>query len=97
MLVSIFLVTLPIISNPIGALTAIAITLSAVPVYYFFIGWERKPKWIPSSDSKYFLLLLKKSYNCQDLVNLFDVKGKCTEICQKIFLAVPDTTDEKED
>ena len=42
-------------SNPIGAVTAIGITATAIPIYLLCIAWKRKPKWIYSSNSKYIL------------------------------------------
>ncbi|XP_032792571.2 large neutral amino acids transporter small subunit 2 [Daphnia magna] len=52
LLVSVFLVCLPIISNPVGAVTAIAITASAIPVFCLCIAWKRKPNWISSSNQR---------------------------------------------
>lgn len=53
MVVSVFLVCLPIISNPVGAITAIAITATAIPIFCFCIAFKRKPTWISSSNSIY--------------------------------------------
>ena len=45
-MVCLFLVVLPIIDDPKLVGVAMAIMLSGVPVYLFFIHWKNKPIWL---------------------------------------------------
>jgi hypothetical protein len=51
--VSIFLVCFPIFSSLVEVVTAVGITITAVPVFYFCIAWKKKPKWLSSTSSQY--------------------------------------------
>ena len=64
MLVSIFLVCFPIVSNPVGAATAIGITATAIPIFCFCIAWKRKPKWVSSSNSKDIIITINFQFYC---------------------------------
>lgn len=43
-LICIFLLILPVIESPLIVLGGLLITLSGIPVYFFGVYWQEKPK-----------------------------------------------------
>ena len=52
-LICLFLVTLPLIENPVELSIAVGILLAGVPVYYFCVAWKNKPKALVQTLGKY--------------------------------------------
>lgn len=89
--VSIFLVCFPIYSSLTEVLTAIGITITAIPFYYFFIEKKKTPKSVLSaSRKKDYISFIKLNSN----LTLLTFSGEITQFCQKLFLAVPQSSEE---
>lgn len=43
---TLFIIIVPMYSDPKGTIMGCVIILTGVPVYYLFIGWTTKPKWL---------------------------------------------------
>lgn len=58
-LATIFITTVPMISDPKSTLMGCVIILTGVPVYFLFIGWKSKPRWLNNFVDKVTLALQK--------------------------------------
>lgn len=47
-----FMVALSLYSDPFSTGIGFIITLTGVPAYYFFIIWDKKPKWFRRASGK---------------------------------------------
>lgn len=56
--VSIILLVVPVVSEPVAVLAGAAMTLLGVPVYYLLI--HKEPKCVDSAASKFIYLLSSK-------------------------------------
>lgn len=54
-LICIFLLILPVIESPLIVLGGLLITLSGIPVYYFGVYWQDKPKPFLHFMGKYYI------------------------------------------
>ena len=43
-LITIFLIVMPLLSSPFECLMGVVVTLSGIPVYLIAISWQNKPK-----------------------------------------------------
>ena len=58
-----FLVTLPIYVSPVEVGVGVAIILAGIPVYFVFIYWTNKPRWL-TRTSHSFNLMCAKLFEC---------------------------------
>lgn len=52
-LICIFLLVLPMVDSPLIVLGGLVITLSGIPVYFFGVYWQKKPKTFLNFMGKY--------------------------------------------
>lgn len=45
-LATIFITAVPMFSDPVGTLMGCIIIATGIPVYFLFIGWKSKPRWL---------------------------------------------------
>lgn len=60
-LICIFLLILPLVDSPLVVLGGLLITLSGIPVYFFGVYWQDKPKKFQNFMGKMFFVLAKYS------------------------------------
>lgn len=58
-LATIFIITVPMISDPKSTLLGCLIIATGAPVYFLFIGWKSKPRWLNETVDQITLILQK--------------------------------------
>ncbi|KAG8042656.1 hypothetical protein G9C98_005290 [Cotesia typhae] len=53
LVICIFLVTVPCYVKPLEVGSAIMIILSGIPVYWIFVQWQKKPKWLENASHNF--------------------------------------------
>lgn len=90
------MIVVPCYAAPKEVGFGVLITVAGIPVYFFGVLWQNKPKSVQNAIGKVIrLCFIVQAYvfNGSVSFSLFSIAGRVTEVCQKFLVSAKEECD----